>query len=148
MTTIAWDGEILAADSMQTCDSLNCGAVTKIFRLADGRWMAGAGRTPRIQQMRIWLDGGPAPEFKDDGENPMIIVVDKNGKAVQYDGLLTPFEVPEYYTAGSGDMPALALLNAGMTAVQAVRGAIGVDINSGGPVRWVRPGWTDVAVEW
>lgn len=64
MTTCAWDGTTLAADTRNTVGGLQFQS-TKAVRLKDGRLFAGSGAAEDSEAVRMWLDGGEKPTVKD-----------------------------------------------------------------------------------
>jgi len=140
MTTVAWDGRSLAADSQITCDFKTNGH-SKFFRFRDGSVGAFAGTWSRVQEAMRVLDGlqdGPAAE----GWSAIVI---RPGGRVEYledDGcVLDITSIP--FALGSGAHFALAAMACGKTAQEAVYLASTFDAHTGGPVEDVRA--TDVA---
>jgi hypothetical protein len=132
MTTIAWDGKTLAADRRMAGWMTAC----KIFPLADGRVMAGAGYMDDLAEVAAWLNSGA-----DDRDEPSI---DHDDDFFLLDGgkcywltmpFLRPLPVQEGYAAiGSGAPYALAAMACGKTAVEAVEIAAMFDPHTGNGV--------------
>lgn len=134
MTTIAWDGQILAADRMISYQD-NCYEVTKIQRF--DKWLIGfAGGTAIGLQMVDWFKRGAQPETFPTNiteENfSSLIAIDSDKSIYRYE--FTPFPVKlesKQIAIGSGSSYALAAMRTGMSAIEAVRLAIELDIYSG-----------------
>lgn len=133
MTTIAWDGKTLAADTLTTCDGVVAGHNTKIWR--EGRLLiGGAGSRTITLQFRGWVRAGmdgDCPLRKDVGN---VFVIAPDGRGVMWcdDG---PFEIgPEPWALGSGEKFALGAMAMGADAAKAVQVAMQYDRGSGGAV--------------
>lgn len=138
MTTIAWDGKILAADGMLTSgDEAQSRTWEKILELESG-WIASAGNFDINRHLQQWIANGmqvPAPKI----EGRAIFVPKKRGRAIMiYSELYDMRSRGEKMAIGSGDAYAVAAMAAGCNAISAVRIAIKFDTKSGGKVRWVR----------
>lgn len=110
MTTICWDGKVLAADRMATYGDFKH-PVTKIWRLPDGSLVGGAGEYSFILAMVEWLgDGGRASEFpasqRDKDDWQPILHITTSGKVHIYER--TPFPLRSHATqfAVGNDCPA------------------------------------------
>lgn len=133
MTTIAWDGVILATDSLITIsDRIVHDDAKKLFRLKDGRLAAFAGNAHCIIECVAWLESKrEAPPTGD----YTILVVMPDGKARCYEDGNSYSSVKAPYSRGSGGVIALTAMRCGKTAVEAVRMAIELDVYSGGRVQ-------------
>lgn len=122
VTTVAWDGETLATDSLSTQDGIrDPGSCRKLWSRGD-KHLAGAGDYTDICQMADWLIKGKSePKFID--PNFVIIFVEKN-KAYLYDNSThrVPFKGNE--AQGTGRVVALTAMKLGQSAVEAVKTAI------------------------
>jgi 20S proteasome alpha/beta subunit len=134
MTTIAWRGDTLAADTLATCGNLRDGYMSKIQRIR-GFLVAGAGSVPIYLRFVDWVASGMR------GESPYI------GSEYNGNGLLI---TPEYalcfsrlgpwrittpfYSIGSGWELALGAMEMGASAEEAVRIAMRWDTGSGGEI--------------
>lgn len=134
MTTICWDGKVLAADRMATYGDFKH-PVTKIWRLPDGSLVGGAGEYSFILAMVEWL-GGRASEFpasqRDKDDWQPILHITTSGKVHIYER--TPFPLRSHATqfaVGSGKQYALAAMHMGAGAVEAVEVAAHFDPNTG-----------------
>ena len=136
MTTIAYRDGVLASDSLVTLgDTKSHGTYIKIKRI--GNLLVGAaGGVADSEQFLQWLK-------YDDGETPppkgqySALVIDPRGRVREIEnGSVLP--VPrgaKFHAIGSGGPFALAAMYAGASAVEAVKIATKIDINSGLPVR-------------
>lgn len=132
MTTVAWDGETIAADRL-------CGShyeVGKLFRLKDGSVIGGAGTYDQIVEVVAWLNAGAKPEAKpklpeEDGSD--LLLVTPKGVAFW---LTWPFlrrvQINEPFAAvGSGGEFALGAMAMGAKARRAVQVAMRFDPHTG-----------------
>jgi len=132
MTTIAWDGKILASDK-QINDEGRPIVGTKIWRIeVKGEiyllgFCGGYGSALKFVEhfkKKGWMK---YPEVKD----ATILVLSKdNGSTLESDATITPMnECP--WAIGSGGDYALGAMKAGATAEEAVAIAMELDINTG-----------------
>jgi hypothetical protein len=132
MTTIAWDGKTLAADSRATSNGMPY-KVVKIFILVDGSLFAGSGDYGQIIAVKEWLEN-PGMQKPD--------VSDFAGLLVTTDGVLFKLEdtlgrLPVYeafHAIGSGRDFAMAAMHCGRTAREAIDIASLYDVFTGGDV--------------
>lgn len=131
MTTIAWDGKTLAADTRATAGGFAFGN-DKAVRLKDGRLYAGSGSAEDCEAVRIWLEtGGDKPTLKD----YVGLVIGSDASIWRYEDKLVPFQVTSpFHAVGSGRDYAIAAMHMGKTAREAVELASVYDIYTGGPV--------------
>jgi 20S proteasome alpha/beta subunit len=133
MTTVAWDGQSLAADR-RASGGLSVG---KIFRMPDGSYIAGAGIYDQIVEIAAWMTGGSKaderPALPDDGGGSSLLWITKEGRAYWLTWpYLRPVEFNEpYASVGSGSDFALGALRHGATAKQAVQIASHFDPSTG-----------------
>lgn len=138
MTTIAYDGQCLAADTQCHADGMRLGLVQKIWRLADGRLFGACGDNSACEATYAWLHAGGHPADKptlktEQGFNGLLIALD--GQVTFLDPELVPLTiVAPWYALGSGREFAMGALAAGKSAPEAVRIALQFDIYSGGPI--------------
>lgn len=137
MTTCAWDGKTLAADTRCTAGGFPY-AGTKAYRLKDGRLYAASGSAEECESVRIWLEsGGDRPKV----ENFCGIVIGADCSIWRYEDKLVPFQVETaFHAIGSGRDYAMAALHMGKSAREAVELAMIYDIYTGGPI-------TEIALE-
>lgn len=139
MTTIAFDGVMMAADSQQGglfTDQVYC---RKIER--HGNNLIGfTGDLSLRRAMINWLLDGADPKLVPKGldfntNHARIIIANKKGVVEYQNDTGHPCEVGKIYATGSGAQYAMGALLAGANARQAVKIAIKLDPNSGGPIR-------------
>lgn len=150
MTTIAYDGNILAVDSQQTSNDTVSARVCKLTRLKDGRWMASSGTGHMKYLVCDWLNGdGPKPEFTDK-EDFHGLIVDEFGNAFELRDknlALTPAPMLDgTWAGGNGWVFAQSAMTMGMRAIEAVHHACRFDVYSSAPIHWVRPSDESVVV--
>jgi hypothetical protein len=139
MTTLAWDGRILAADQQATISGTRV-RTKKLFKLPDGSWVAGCGSE---QDVMIAIDYFKAlltdPETeKPEVENIGIVRVWPDGAVAHYEYGLVAMEIRDrVFAQGSGMDPAMAMLRSGFDAVRAVEVAMQVDCKSGMGIDWI-----------
>lgn len=135
MTTIAWDGKTLAADSQaQTTFKTRS---RKLYRLPDGAIFGAAGFVQEALAVLAWLNGGEKPG---DLENFEGLIINKAGGDVLGMRLMREPVLEPFYAIGSGAHYALAAMACGKSAVEAVRIAARFDPGTGGPVEFMRLG--------
>ena len=136
MTTIAFDGEIIASDSRSSIgNTLGQGNRKKIFRKGN-EFIAGAGYYDEVIKISEYLlHGGEEPKLSDPDFTIMHI---KNNKVFYYCNSVNPTPQTPPFAIGSGDDFALAAMMCGKTAVEAVKIAIKCDVYTGGKVRSYR----------
>lgn len=133
MTTIAWDGKTLAADTQATSNGLRDNHAVKAWR--HGRILiACCGLAALAQRFRSWVLDGM------DGESPYDGAEDGNGLVITADHVLCygtsgvwPVSQP-FYTLGTGYQLAMGALAMGASAEEAVRVAAQFDTMTGGAV--------------
>jgi 20S proteasome alpha/beta subunit len=137
MTTIAWDGHTLAADTRCSSGGMVF-RVSKIRRCPDGRLIGGSGESGAVEAFMTWLQTGNPdgrPEFQDrDDDNVHVLEVRLDG-TVWWHGRFAPFRVcQEFIAIGSGQHFAMAAMAMGAGAKRAVEIACRFDAGSGEPV--------------
>jgi ATP-dependent protease HslVU (ClpYQ) peptidase subunit len=138
MTTIAYRDGVLAGDT-QVIDGkdLVVGHQRKVRKLDDGSLFGYAGDVEGSEVLLRSFNSkqlsGP-PECRD--LNALIIT--PRGKVYLYEGRIWVKQAPGYYALGTGSAVALAAMDAGATAEQAVKIGINRDTGSGGKVQAVR----------
>lgn len=132
MSTVAWDGQMLACDSQTTCNDIIVSLdAKKSFTDGKGTIVAGVGTHSLIAEWAEWFLKTPMlaePDLEDS-----VVFVVKNGVARYYDkhGSL-PITGPQ--AIGSGMVVALAAMKAGKNARDAVAIACELDVYSGGEI--------------
>lgn len=143
MTTIAFDGKTLAADSQATDGSVRS-TVRKLRKVHD-RWLVGmAGTMCRAElgvQTIVDADPEAGPEALkgvEIDECGLLIVDGKTGDVWVYEGA-SPYEVLDDFVAiGNGAQAALAAMMLGKGACEAVSVASKIDPHTGGEVFFAR----------
>lgn len=128
MTTIAWDGETLAADRGSWSGGFHQDA-KKVYRVTapDGRvfLVALLGNAAFATDVLRWMMGGPHPGqcLEADGEMDCAVVIDARRRVWRLAAhRLTYREYPgRLHSAGAGQEIALGAMMAGADAVKAIR---------------------------
>lgn len=142
MTTVAWDGKTLAADSQMTSGAIRSRAV-KIVRSPNGFLAAGAGEWNSIVPWLRWVEGGMIPEEQPDSLHAKshVIIIDPKGKAFTFEGSTTRLPLlDKFWALGSGTELALGAMAMGADARTAVKVAAKFDVYTGGRIVVLRPG--------
>ena len=140
MTTVAWDGHTLAADR-QMGGWMN---VSKIFKLKDGRHIAGCGPTfDAICEIVRWMGAGSDPSKKPDiptDDAPDLLIVDAKGAVTWVTWpYTTGMKISEQFIAiGSGREYALGAMATGANARRAIEVACRFDKQAGQGIDAVR----------
>ncbi len=137
MTTIAFDGRTMAADTQQSGDFIDQFRAPKIVGSKDRRILtAGAGRVSSIERLRAWFFAGAdlalLPQLEEKDDSTLLIV--QGGKVFELDREGFLIEVGAPYAIGTGAKFAMGAMLAGADARQAVRIAIKLDPDSGGRI--------------
>lgn len=136
MTTIAFDGRTLAADTRSTSGGMpwEC---TKAHKLKDGRLFAGSGSAEDCEAVLCWLEcGGDKPTTKD-----FFGILIESGQCFRLEDKLIKMPVRSpFHAIGSGRDYAIAAMHYGKTAREAVELASIYDVYTAGPV-------TEIAVD-
>lgn len=134
MTTLAYKDGVLAADT-QLSDSNVLYRVQKIDKLEDGSLIGGCGQWDRCHAYIQWLKAGglgEPPKLK--GATLMRITPD--GVVWFNDGNgFYPILNKTNVAIGSGGSAAMSLMEAGMSAVDAVKNVSSLDPNTSSPVQ-------------
>ena len=145
MTTIAFNGQFMAADSKQTDPwGLLSWVNDKILILPDCL-IGGAGEAAMLRKWRRdfknhWTAQDCLafgyPSYKKDEDDPAIMLVDRLTGRVYFhsQGMFHPCSRP-YHAIGSGRDFALAAMACGKSAYDAVKIAIDFDNGSGGEIQ-------------
>lgn len=140
VTTVAYRGGVIAADSQVTCADADVGRFGKIAE-RNGILCGAAGSMALAIGFLDWfrrgMKGEPPPMKKGDSGAEAFIVHD--GWVICYDDTGWDRQRAEYYAIGSGQKLALGAMAAGASAEGAVRCAIKHDVYSGGDVTVMRP---------
>jgi len=140
MTTVAFKGGVLAADTQITSGSEAVeGSISKLAK-CENFMGGGCGNLIDMCKFLSWVEEGADPKhFPKFTDNFTGLLVGKGGKVcfVRSDGISRPVEAP-FYAIGSGEEVAKGALVAGATAGEAVQAAIHIDLYSGGSVEALR----------
>ena len=143
MTTVAWDGKTLAADTLITD---NWGLREFRSKIVRGKgWVAGcAGETHQIAKWRKAVEDLRfdqvielgVPDWHKDDNDPAILITDGNGSYRSVGGIFMQNNRP-YWAVGSGRDFALAAMCCHVNAEGAVRVAMEFNNGTGGDVETV-----------
>lgn len=133
MTTIAWDGKHLVADTRCTSTMGLVRRVEKAWKLENGTLFASCGSPEQNVIVRAWLNGEtPKPTFPMDDFTGIQIAADKS--IWIYEKLLAPWRIFDpNHAIGSGRDFALAAMALGKTALEAVELAAQFDAWTAAP---------------
>lgn len=129
MTTLAWDGKTLAADTLAS-NGIKW-RFHKLYRLPDGSIFGGAGSCQEILAVLAWLRKGEKPA---DLQNFEGLIITKAGVSALGMRLMREPVLERCYAVGSGSHFAIAAMACGKNAVEAVRIAARFDPGTGGRV--------------
>lgn len=139
MTTIAWDGNTLAADKQTSIDG-SATTTTKIVTRNIG-YFGFSGDYDRAQEIIDWVDEvGTDREFPklpedSDYHATVLLITVEDGVVYEYRNSKYPLVIEnEFYAIGSGAPYAMAAMHCNKTAEEAVKIANIYDIYSGGGV--------------
>ena len=135
MTTLAWDGRILAADTRYTQGGCLYGYCRKIQLLNNGQVLAVSGELGYAKMLRDCLENNkPITEFLEKKELKKFgaLLLDVENNLWYFDDSYRGFvSVDEHLTAeGSGNEIALAFLRQGYTAKNAIRAVSKVHVST------------------
>lgn len=137
MTTIAWDGKTLATDSCESKGNTVTSLKSKKLFLDVGPYKAVAhtGSSQDIKPLLDWIRGGDKAQLKLDIFT--ILAIDENGCCHRlHNSEIGEFTLEkEPVTEGTGDNIALGAMDAGATAIEAIKIACKRDIYTGGKVQ-------------
>lgn len=133
MTTIAYDGRTLAADRrVSTSNGTRYAPVTKLRRLPDGRLVGCGGSLNDGIQFVDWLLDSARKETRPRlDESFRALVIDADGRLLDYEQSLIPTEEGVPFAIGSGSAYARAAMACGKTAAEAVGVAERFDLFTG-----------------
>lgn len=144
MTTIAWDGKTLAADSLVTRGFTQVDMMNKIITgMNDGLIFALCGDRSDYERISLWIElkveslkeARDTYPIKD--EDSEILMITKAG-VFHYEGDCKGHtsKINHKFAIGSGYQFALAAMDHGKTAVEAVEYAMTRDTSTGGKVNY------------
>lgn len=138
MTTIVWDGTTLATDSLISVNGSTYNHAQKLFQLDNGEWVAFAGEQQEWWEVLEWLNAGAPRNDKPHVSRVEMIIAGPDGVFEMFNKLVRiPVKGPVAY--GTGWKWALAAIDHGKSAVEAVEYAMTRDHDSGGKVQSVEP---------
>jgi len=142
MTTVAWDGKTLAADSQGTIGGIRC-KVAKILRSRNGFLAAAAGPADAILPWLRWVAAGLKPDEQPEqlSDKGMVMIVDPKGRVYTFEG--SPVRMPlldKFWAFGSGGELAMGAMAMGADARTAVKVAAKFDVYTGGRIVVLTPG--------
>lgn len=138
MTTIAWDGETLAADSQSTEEAFVSPHPFKKIHKVGADYIAFAGDVPQGRAfINWWKSGAEKPSFPDDMDDFEAFVFCDN-QMWWYEKRPFPERCPAPFAIGSGACFAMAALLAGCDAKTAVDIACKLDKYSSKPIKTAR----------
>ncbi|WP_043530144.1 hypothetical protein [Litchfieldella xinjiangensis] len=136
MTTIVWDGTTLATDSLISVNGSTYNHAQKLFQLDNGEWVAFAGEQQEWWEVMEWLNAGAPSNNKPHVSRIEMIIVGPGGVFEMFTKLVRmPVSGPVAY--GTGWKWALAAIDHGRNAVEAVEYAKTRDHDTGGEVQSV-----------
>lgn len=134
MTTVAFDGYTLAADSLVTSQNTRVGQMDKLWRWKHG-WFSVSGRLEHYRIIRDFLNNGKKSKCL----GKFSCLAWNEDEQVMYEAVndfaFYPAPCPD--AIGSGEQIALTALHMGKTAKQAIELAIKLDTSTGGPAKKV-----------
>ncbi|MFI5423053.1 MAG: hypothetical protein ACHQWH_03840 [Nitrososphaerales archaeon] len=133
MTTIAWDGKILAGDTLAVNGSF-CRECVKLHKIDMNTFIGVSGYLEDAYRAVSWLrnPGEDKPEL--DADTFAAIIV-KKGKAFRLESNLIEMPIKESaHAVGSGADCAMVAMYLGKSAIEAVKIAAIFDINTGSKV--------------
>lgn len=139
MTTVAYRDGILAADGrVTTKDFIESDNDRKIFRLTDGSLFGTSGDyAGGLQMYRLLFASSKLKKPNLPSISAKIRALLINNDIWYYEGGVWEKRKDDYLAIGTGGKFALAAMDAGATAKEAVRVGIKRDIYSGGKLRWL-----------
>ena len=133
MTTIAYDGQHMAADSLITQDSYVVGDFMKIVAVPSG-FIGLAGDVEDIILVIEWFNDGMDKDKKPEIESVNIIYVTNDGMVYCMSERLIPIPIDPPFAIGSGQDFALSAMLLGKSAKDAVEFAMTRDTSTGGAI--------------
>lgn len=136
MTTIAFDGQVVACDSRQTMgDVIFSDTAIKGKRLDDGTIIATCGDATCFAPAVAYVEGGCTDKALISGDfDGSFLVVRPDGTAALHYKNGMSCDVKPPCAIGSGGPLAMAAMKAGNNAAQAVHVACQLDVYSGGTI--------------
>jgi hypothetical protein len=143
MTTVAFDGRTLAADRLGTIGGtpIPSPKIFRVRRLGRELLVGFSGDYVLAMAWLRWMEGGEPPPTANDPHDLHAMVIDERRRIWIADlrRVYTLVQRPRWAT-GSGADYAMAAMELGRSAPQAVRLASKLDINTGWGVDWLSAG--------
>lgn len=142
MSTLAFDGRYLAADTLLCNGHARLGEVQKLQRLRGARWLyGGAGNSQDVLAVERWIHqyGFTDEQRPKVAENFVALAynIDKKCLYELEDNLLPqPVTAAEHWAVGAGYQFARAAMACGKNAMEAIEVAIHFDLYTGGHVEY------------
>lgn len=134
MTTIAWDGKRLAADSRASAGTRSH-STRKIERLADGSLFGFCGCLSYYTAVRDWIAAGADESDPPKSRGSECIVVRNDNSVLVYENCKVSIPVTDSIAAiGTGAEYALGAMTVGASAAEAVAAACRFDPSSAPPI--------------
>lgn len=137
MTCIAWDGNTLAGDKRMNTPCGPGATVTKIKTLSNGGMVGWAGGVSFAQAICRWIDAGADPEsaqdvwFEHEECAAIVLFIAPDSSIWLYEHVY-PIQIHDpFYAIGTGAPYAVAAMECGRTAEQAVAVASKYDTTCG-----------------
>lgn len=142
MTVIAYRDGVLVGDGRETMQNDEHSSwyrlrddCIKIYRLPDGGMFGGAHGSEDIERLRqALMKNQPPPKLEDIAG----LRIDPKGRMWLYEGNIWQRATGKYYAVGSGALCAMCAMDAGATALEAVKIAIKRDLWCGGKITTLR----------
>jgi hypothetical protein len=151
MTTIAFDGRYLAADTLGTRSGTPSNRESRKITVAAGFAYAVNGDWgPVVPDLIKWHQDGANPaDIPTHGAGSLMVAELSSRRCWIVSGPQMPYldEEAAPFTGGSGGDIALGAIDAGVNAMEAVRIASKRDISTGGPIDFVDLEWPDKGVQ-
>lgn len=138
MTTVAFDGTTLAADTRWQSAYIQCHETSKIFRHKN-KVCGAAGLAQDAILFRQWVIGGMKEDQKPNlCKDTFCAIVVTDGKPERYESALVPMPAGVPSATGSGCELAMGAMLAGANAKKAVQIASRLDTGTGGKITTLR----------
>jgi hypothetical protein len=140
MTTIAFDGQTVAFDTLTAQSGRKGWTHDKVIRVEGGSFAGGCGELDAIHAFQSWVQNGMDPSdypqlCRDRSEESCFIVITPDGVLMDFERTPTPVTKTHGFDAcGSGSDYALGAMAAGKTAREAVEIAARFDLYTGSEV--------------
>lgn len=135
MTTITWDGSVLAADTLMTGNAFDR-HTEKLFTLGSGKYFGGCGDWQDVLAAVEWLknESKTKPELNDSFVGILIV----SGNAYRLESKLMRDPIKEkHHSVGSGASHAIVAMYLGQGAVEAIHTTAVFDKNTSFEVTYI-----------